>query len=92
MTNLTKDERYQLLKLQDEINADIQMMEEYYDKIEKLLEQDEIKFSELGSDLEKIFKGKINKLEAMKQDIKRVEETYGIKLSFCLIDNKAMKG
>ena len=51
MAKLSKKDIEILEELQDEIKADIEMLEEYFGQIEELLKKDNIQENELGDDI-----------------------------------------
>ena len=57
---LTPSEVEKLAELQDEIQADIEMLEEYYESIEELLKRDEIYLEDLIVDVRKAFVARLN--------------------------------
>ena len=57
---LTPSEVEKLAELQDEIKADIEMLEEYYESIEELLKRDEIYLEDLIIDVRKAFVERLN--------------------------------
>ena len=57
---LTPNDVEKLIELQDEIQADIEMLEEYYESIEQLLKKDEIHLEDLLLDVRKVFVERLN--------------------------------
>ena len=57
---LTPNDVEKLIELQDEIQADIEMLEEYYGSIEQLLKKDEIHLEDLHLDVRKAFVERLN--------------------------------
>ena len=57
---LTPNDVEKLIELQDEIQADIEMLEEYYESIEQLLKRDEIYLEDLHLDVRKVFVERLN--------------------------------
>lgn len=82
MTNLTKNEREILIEIEDELLADIEMLEVNYSFLAKLNNKKKLHKKDLPRDILNFFNRKINKQQAMFEDIKELEEEYGIKIEF----------
>ena len=82
MTNLTKEEREILEEMQEEIVADIEMMEGHYATLNEINNKRTIRKKDLKGDILKIFNWRINKEQAMLDEIQAIEKEYGIKITF----------
>lgn len=80
MTNLTKNEREILIGIEDELLADIEMFEGNYSLLHELNNKKKLHKNDLPTDILKVFNKKIDKQQAMLEDIKSLEEEYGINL------------
>ena len=80
MTNLIKNEREILLEIEAELLADIEMLEEHYAVLRDLNNKKNLHKNDLPTDIQKVFNRKINKQQAMLEDIEDLENEYGIKI------------
>jgi len=80
MTNLTKIEQEILINIEYELLADIEMLEEHYSVLRDLNNKKNLHKNDLPTDILKIFNRKIDKQQAMLEDIKDLEKEYGIKI------------
>ncbi len=82
MSILNKKDREILEQLQDELLADIEMLEQHFSKIEGLLKKDKIHISELGDDIETAIQRRKNRKFALITDIVNLETEYNINIDF----------
>ena len=82
MNILNKKDREILKQLQDDLLADIEMLEQHFSKIEGLLKKDKIDISELGDDLETAIQRRKNRKFALITDIVNLETEYNINIDF----------
>lgn len=82
MNILNKKDREILKQLQDDILADIEMLEQHFSKIEGLLKKDKIHISELGDDIETAIQCRKNRKFALITDIVNLETEYNINIDF----------
>jgi len=82
MTNLTKIEREILLEVEAELLADIEMLEEHSAVLRDLNNKNNLHKNDLSIDILKAFNRKIDKQQAMLDDIKDLENEYRIKIEF----------
>ena len=82
MSILNKKDREILEQLHDELLADIEMLEQHFSKIERLLKKDKIHISELGDDIETAIQHRKNRKFALITDIVNLETEYNINIDF----------
>ena len=82
MAKLSKKDIEILEELQNEIKADIEMLEEYFGQIEELLKKDNIQENELGDDIETALHRKKNRNFALATDIINLETEYNINIDY----------
>lgn len=82
MPNLLKENRKILKELQKELQSDIKMLNNYCNKIEKLLQKNKIDSSDLGDDIETAIQRKKNPKFALVSDIANLETEYNIKINY----------
>lgn len=82
MSILNKKDREILEQLHDELLADIEMLEQHFSKIERLLKKDKIHISELGDDIETAIQRRKNRKFALITDIVNLETEYNINIDF----------
>jgi len=82
MTNLIKNEREILIEIEDELLADIEMLEQHYSDLHELNNKKKLHKNDLPTDILNVFIRKTNKQQAMLEDIKDLEKEYGIKIEF----------
>ena len=80
MTNLTKPEREILIEIENELLADIEMLEGHYSTLHELNNKKNLHKSDLPTDILRVFNRKTDKQQAMLEDIKDLEKEYGIKI------------
>ena len=80
MTNLIKNEREILLEIEDELLADIEMLEENYSTLHELNNKKKLHKNDLPTDILRVFNRITDKKQAMLEDIKDLENEYGIKI------------
>ena len=82
MTNLTENEREILIEIEDELLADIEMIEKNYSILHELNNKKKLHKKDLPRDILDFFNRKTDKQQTMLDDIKELEEEYGIKIEF----------
>ena len=80
MTNLTKTELEILVEIEDELIADIEMLEGNYSILHELNNKKNLHKSDLPTDILNVFNRKTDIQQAMLGDIKDLEKEYGIKI------------
>lgn len=82
MSILNNKDKKILTEIQAELQADIEMLEEHFNKIEELLKKDKILTSELGDDIETAIQRRKNRKFALITDIVNLETEYNINIDF----------
>lgn len=80
MTNLTEKEREILIEIEEEVLADIEMLENSYSILHELNNKKNLHKNDLPLDILNVFNRKTNRQQAMLEDIKELENEYGIQL------------
>lgn len=81
---LITDNKYKkiLSELSEEIQADIQMLDEYNEKICTILESKTIILDKLDEDIQNAIQRRLSKRYALLEDIVNLENTYNINVDY----------
>lgn len=88
MAYLTKKECEILEEMEEEVIADIEMMERHFSTLQDLNSRKRISKNDLEGDILKNFNWRINKEQAMLEEIQEMEKEYGIKIEFTKLQKR----